>query len=227
MKTIYTGIVTKYSKNEGFGFISNENLEEIYFHTQSCSNYNIGVGSPVTYIKGLSRTQNVKTEAFNLTRAFISNDGQFVVNRPYNHIHKGVESKLEEVIQRISCNGRPFFTQQIDFNCVIGQSKCVEVNENDPIIYAIRDGRKGHTKFVKDKQPEQTNSITVVMKKTQDFYTILTAFFGKSAEVEPWDERADINSQNFWKNHALIFGSEPIDVTSITEKCPWEERIIV
>jgi cold shock CspA family protein len=221
MQTISKGKVTKYFCDRGFGFITNENQEEIFFRTQSCINGNIKHGSPVTFILGLNRNHGGKSEAFNITRAYLSKDEQFVVNRPFNHIHQGIGSKLEEIIKLVSCEERSFLIQQIDYPEDVGKSTCVEVSDNDEIVYAKRDGRKGFTKFVMDRQPEATNSISIVLKKTQDFYTIITAYYGKHAEAEPWDERANNNSINFWKNHALLFGSEPIDASSVTTTCPW------
>jgi cold shock CspA family protein len=221
MQTIQKGKVTKYFYDRGFGFITNKNQEEIFFRTHSCTNENIKLGSPVTFIMGLNKSHTSKSEAFNITRAYLSKEGQFVVNRPSNHIHQEVVSKLEDIVKLISCEERSFFVQQIDFPEYIGQSTCVKVNDDDNIVYAKRNGRMGYTKFVRDRQPEDTNSISIILKKTQDFYTIITAFYGKNAEVEPWDERANNNSINFWKNHALLFDSEPIDMSSVTTMCPW------
>jgi cold shock CspA family protein len=66
MQTIQKGKVTKYFYDRGFGFITNKNQEEIFFRTHSCTNENIKLGSPVTFIMGLNKSHTSKSEAFNI-----------------------------------------------------------------------------------------------------------------------------------------------------------------
>jgi hypothetical protein len=187
---------------------------------------NISLGSYVTYIKIPSKNIEGKNEAVNVTKAYLSKDNYLVVNRPASHLHQSIDENLSKIISNITCVNRAFFSEQLDYEYCIGVSTCVRVDESDEIIYAVRENRKGHTKFVKNRMPEPTNSITIILKKTGDFYTIITAFVGKAADTEPWDERATNSSLEFWSNHALIWGSERIEPNSEAKECPWSKKTL-
>jgi hypothetical protein len=219
---IQRGIITKLFTNKGFGFLQNQNGEELFFQTKSFVKDFCFVGDTVTYIQIPSKRYFKQYDAVNVTKAYLSADGYYVVNRPENHIHTGLESELSNLIAMISCNRESFIVKQLDFAYPVGKSNCIIIKDDDEIIYAIRKGRKGHTKFVKGRNPEPTNSITIVLKKTDSFYTIITAFHGAKAEVEPWDLNATQASLKFWNHHALINGSEPFEYSSVTNTCPWD-----
>jgi hypothetical protein len=150
--------------------------------------------------------------------------GEKVFDRPASHIHRteALEQNLPAALSKIVTNNQMMVAESVEFDIVIGTTGCVVTNEDDDIIFAQRVGRKGgYTRFVKNRNPEPTSSITVVLKKINEGYLLLTAYIGEKAEPEPWDYHADEKSLPYWKTHALIFGSEPIIKGTETTKELW------
>lgn len=52
--------------------------------------------------------------------------------------------------------------------------------------------------------------MAVTFKRIPEGYILLTAYPGQKSEIEPWDPRATPAAEEFWKTHALVWGSEPI-----------------
>jgi hypothetical protein len=143
-------------------------------------------------------------------------NGNHVYDRKNSHIHKDALPNLVDVIPQLTPNEN-FQIIEHDFGIVIGKTHCVEVSEKDfPNIYfAQRKHRDGETKFVQYRKPEPTQYMTVILKKIDQGYLVITAFNGRKPEPEPWDEKAFHNdprgyeaakaaSKRFWDNHALI-----------------------
>jgi hypothetical protein len=91
----------------------------------------------------------------------------------------------------------------------MGSQYCIEINEDDKIIYAKRWKKNTYYKFVIDRKPPETNEFTIIFKQIEDYYLVLTAFYGPKAEPFPWDKNADVEkSVKFWKNHAIVLAGE-------------------
>lgn len=223
--TILIGQISQLSL-KGYGFIESEQEPNLFFSLRNVVSRNIYIGCYVTFIVIPSKRHEGKNEAVNVTRAYLSKDNCLVVNRPASHLHLSIDENLSTIISNITCDNRTFFSEQLDYDYPVGVSTCISVDESDEIIFAIRENRKGHTKFVKNRVPELTNSITVIIKKTGEFYTIITAFIGKAADTEPWDERATYSSLEFWTSHALIWGTEKIEPNLEVKECPWEKEVL-
>ncbi len=141
-----------------------------------------------------------------------------VVDRYRSHIHEGVKDLLPKAIGQIAVNGRDFLVEEIDFGRVVGETICVATGPGDEIVYAKRPKRFGPTRFVKNRRPEPTTKMVVILKKGDDgLYILITAFFGGKAEPEPWDRHATAASEQFWSSHALVWGSEEV-VENTTRK---------
>lgn len=141
--------------------------------------------------------------------------GEKVFDRFNSHRH-GNEGVLEKALSRIDANGRDFIVEEVVFDENVGTCDCVSTSEGDEIIHATRVGRRGPTRFVKNKNVIDSNVYTVILKKvSDDTYTLITSFVGPKAEKEPWDrtivsEEEKNASKQFWSNHALVWGSQPI-----------------
>lgn len=147
--------------------------------------------------------------------------GQVVVDRYNSHLHPGVKAILPEALAQIHMNGEEFQIHQVDFDRVVGQTTCVETSSKDEIVYAKRPKRYGYSRFVLNREAEDCSSVVVILKKGEDYYVLITAFIGEKPEPEPWDRNATSQSESFWRNHALIWGSEPVLEHTITRSCPW------
>ncbi len=97
--------------------------------------------------------------------------------------------------------------------------------KGEVVVYARRKlGAKdrGLSRFVKNRQPEPSSEVTVVLKRQGDTFLLLGAFFGGVPEPQPWDKRATACSEEFWNTHAFVWGSEEVDEQEpATTKCPW------
>ncbi len=110
---------------------------------------------------------------------------------------------------------------EYEFPFEIGKTNCIKTTFENKIIYAIRKGRIGHTRFVMDSAPIGCKHVFLVLKKIEEGYLILTIFIGKKAAREPWDEQANLEDLEFWQNNALIFNQEEIIEGSETTESPW------
>ena len=146
-----------------------------------------------------------------------------VVDRYQSHLHPSVLAVLPEALAKIETKGRSFIIEEVQMGRIIGETTCVITGSDDIIVFAQRPKRFGHTRFVKNRAAEPCSSVVVILKTADEqpeAYVLITAFIGSKPEPEPWDRNATPNSINFWNEHALIWGSEPITGTE-TAVCPW------
>jgi len=143
-------------------------------------------------------------------------DGSIVIDRIPSHIPRGDFGPVEVALSKVMPDGRAFIEEEVLASGPIGTTKCIKTYEGDSIVFAQRFGRKGLTRFVKNRAPEPCNSVFVVLKRLKEHrYLIITGFVGTRPEPEPWDETAfrhavDPNvsrqrSLEFWSKHALIY----------------------
>jgi len=155
--------------------------------------------------------------------------GERVVNRYRSQLGDGgVEGWLRLALGQIKAAGRQFIEQEVNLLPLVGEeigrTICVPTGESDRIVFAARPGKTGVTRFVFGRQAEPTSWLTVVLKKAEEdgTYVLITAFFGRKPEPEPWDDRATQNSHEFWRKHALVWGSTSVNESTLADVCPWE-----
>lgn len=142
-------------------------------------------------------------------------NGERVSDRHKSKITKELLSLLPEALATIEANKQNFFIAEVDMQRVVGETICVETNDNDEIVYAKRVFVKNErlTRFVKNRSAEPCQFITVILKRDQNdltHYIMIDAFIGKKAEPEPGDPNENDNSVIFWSKHALVYGSQEI-----------------
>ncbi len=162
-------------------------------------------------------------------------DGFPVIDRYHSHLreHKEVFSILPEALKKIDTKGKSFIEEEVSFDYVVRKSYCVKTDKNDEIVYAQRRGRRGLSRFVPKREPEDTDKVSVVLKRIRerisegekvreiDAYLLITAWIGERAEVEYYDPRATEKSLAFWNTHALIYNPEHIIPGTETREKPW------
>ena len=125
----------------------------------------------------------------------------------FNHLGPTL---LKMVLQRVDyskVNQSGFLEQLVTFPEPVGYQECVETNDADSIIYAQRQGRKGVSRFVLNRRPELCNTVFIVLrliKGTADKWQVITGYVGTPSGKEPWDRRATMDDNDFWKTHALV-----------------------
>lgn len=149
--------------------------------------------------------------------------GEPVYDRPNSHLHAQVAEILPEALAKVNAEGKEFFVAEVAFGRVIGHTACVATGQDDQIVFAQRPKRFGLTRFVKNRQPETSEAVTVILKKDdiEDYYILITAFVGTPAPPEPWDRNATEQSVPFWSTHALVWGCEPTTPGTEQKECPW------
>lgn len=158
-------------------------------------------------------------------------DGAIVVDRIPSYVPKSDVHNVIWALRKVKPNGRKFIEEEVCFPEEIGNSKCVQTNADDDIVFAQRTGRKGLTRFVRGRKPEPSNKVFVVLKREREHrYVLITGFVGGRPQPEPWDETAFSHASNpteakrlsdaFWANHALIFSPEMIVPGTETDVSP-------
>lgn len=149
--------------------------------------------------------------------------GEAVYDRPNSHLHKGVRALLPELLRGFDPRGQRFVVHEHDFGRVVGKTACVPTSGRDAVVYAFRPKRQGMTRFVKNRQLEPCSSAVFILKRDdyESYYVLITAFIGHESGPEPWDVRATDANREFWRTHALVWGSEEVIPGTETCVCPW------
>lgn len=148
--------------------------------------------------------------------------GQSVFDRHDSHLHGEIVNLLSEAFGKIFLTGEQFSVQEVDLGRIVGETICVSTSVDDEIVFAKRPKRAGLTRFVKNRQPNPTSSVVVILKAMDEGgYILITTFAGSRSEPEPWDRNATEKSVEFWNTHALLWGKEEIIPGTETSVCPW------
>lgn len=156
---------------------------------------------------------------------------QPVYDRPQSHMHEQAQllEVLGEALAKVQPgSGETFLKRAIDLGRVVGKTILVATTDQDVIVFARRVGRQGYSRFVKNRPPEDTRFLTVILKKDEheEYWILISAYFGGQSEREPWDrairspgERDQV--KNFWSTHALVWGVEEVIPGTETTQNPW------
>lgn len=217
------GTVKSLFFSKGFGFISQNNDVDIFFNTKNLP-CNVEPGDKVAFLK---KTRKDRTFALAIRKVYQNEYGIAFVERINNtHTHINLDAFLPHIIANIKDTSKCFAEIQHDFGYCVGEAECVMTEEGDDIIYAIRKGRKGYSRLVKNKHPEKTSYVTLVIKKSDEkTYVIITAFYGKKTALELFDTRASDYDKRYWQTHALIYKEEDVKLKTITTTNPYISNI--
>jgi hypothetical protein len=119
--------------------------------------------------------------------------------------------------------------EEITFDRIVGNSICVATAPGDRIVYARRPKRAGLTRFVRNRRPEPSRSVVVILMRIEEpnSYLLISAYVGSKAEPESWDPNllkkpdphaATAASLKYWASHALVWGSVPVIGGSVTTR---------
>lgn len=131
---------------------------------------------------------------------------------------------IKEIIQNFTLYGEEMKFEHV-FDHVIGECDLQTVDETDEIVYAIRNHRDRYTKFVMNKPRHQCSSVTIILKQIDKGYELVSAWVGHlvpsfpKLHVSPTSDRAE---KKYWQTHALVWGRQAVDETTITRVCPWD-----
>jgi hypothetical protein len=217
------GKITELMMSIEQGIITDFNNNSFIFRFQSVKD-EVSEGNLVGFRVEMVRGKHQRREAIGIQRAFMSKDNRLILDRRDSHLHLGVAPYLRQSCAQIICENKKMIKTQINFNQEIGTTICVPTDDEDEIVYIVREGRYGHSRFTLNRTPKPTKSLTVVLRKTKNYYKILTAYLGTKAEAEPWESRATSTSIDFWQKHAFVYGIEPVKEATMTSVCPWSKK---
>ncbi len=103
---------------------------------------------------------------------------------------------------------------EYDFGKVIGKTSCVETTDEDEVVYAKRKQRDSFSRFVKNRQLEDTTLVSAVFFKKEYGYLLWSAWCGALVQTSPDSEGRMKTSEGFWRNHALVYDKELIQEDS-------------
>lgn len=128
---------------------------------------------------------------------------------------------LRELIERTVINGKELQFDQ-DMGRPIGHESIVETSEADTIIYAQKLKDSTYTRFVKNGKPQQTQYVTLILRKdSDDSYELLDTWIGRLTPPRPGSEHEIATSKPYWATHAYLLDGEPVQSKSITKVCPY------
>lgn len=139
------------------------------------------------------------------------------------------------MFSRISSNGERRIARELAFQFQTGLAYSVETSGTDSndIYYARTEDNAGYSRFVKDREPEPTNSLVAIfLEISSGDYILIALYPGRMSEPEPWQYRiikemskedpiAANKSWSFWRKHAFVEGYKKIVESTKTQTCPW------
>ena len=173
------------------------------------------------------------------TQTFHLASGEHVVIPANSHllVHKedGILARLPDLLAQIDgddADKRGFIEKVFTFDEPVGNSICVTTSDKDEITYARRlkpDGKPyyGPSRFVMNREPEPCNQIILVLKAENEektSYRVVTGYVGYKTH-EPYDRFATPADKEFWRTHALVWGSASVLPGSHTIEIPDGFRI--
>lgn len=219
----------------------NKNFKEVKT-MKANNNHNNHINSANNANSNNSVNENkIKKEATTMTKKNSNNSNTFntIVEQPKTYLattktghkiylcdetlehmkaHSDVSMEhIKEAIEQNETYQGPFEIRMISLGYIVGEDRCIEVQENDPEVqHLYRKGRAGTTPITFSKYARLTSLITIGICLDQDLKdTLFTAFYGQLAPREPWDpslpEQERAESEEFWKNHAIVARPDEID----------------
>lgn len=170
--------------------------------------------------RGLRRLDHAPIQAVQAPKApaLQTKDGREVRDRSVSHTRLD-PALLAEALSLVSVGSAGFLSATVDLGRIVGDCVCVPTTAKDLplVVFARRPGRNGLTRFVK-KASLPDARVTLILKLASEgpFYVLITAWIGGPAFPEPWDRRANAEAKAFWRCHALVWGCEEVEESSVT-----------
>src|SRR5579863_1711503 len=121
-----------------------------------------------------------------------SSAGRYLSRRPY------VIGLIKELISSQKLKGSRVVIEQ-DMGRHIGTTDIVQTSFNDAIYYAQPLKSKVFSRFAKNRYPQQSNALTVIVQRDSDGnYEVCDTWIGPSCPAFPGDEYETRESKLYW-----------------------------
>ncbi len=134
----------------------------------------------------------------------------------------GLEGLVAKVTRKTELT-EDYLQFHTDMRRVVGKSDLVSIEPGDKVVYAKRLNRDNYSVFNLSKSPQPSSLITTAYEKREDgSYELVSTWIGVSDSPSfPGTERETPDSKEFWKKHALAWGTQEIQSLTKTSICPW------
>lgn len=145
----------------------------------------------------------------------------YMCSDTYEHMMGHPDVRIEDIKEAVEKSNYvgPFNMASIDLGRTVGKDGCIRVPEGMTPHMLYRKGRDGKTPvFFEDEAEAADTTLVIVGICTDDdgLDTVFTTFYGQLAPKESWDPRLKEEerkeSEEFWKNHALVISKDSIDL---------------
>ena len=109
-----------------------------------------------------------------------------------------------------------------DMGRAIGYSFVVETAGTDGVFYAQLARNDTYIRFVKSGKPSSTQYLSMILHKDKSgTYELHDVWLGHLNPPHPGAADETAASKPYWAKHALILGSESLQLRTITKVCPY------
>ena len=142
--------------------------------------------------------------------------GRYLSRRPY------VIALIKKLIATKRLSEKRVVIEQ-DMGRGIGTTDIVTTSEKDTIYYAQALKTNVYLRFAKNRCPQISNILTVILERDDDGnYEVIDVWIGSNYPAFPGDKHETTASKKFWQTHALVQDSQVIQSKSLTKTCPYE-----
>lgn len=144
-----------------------------------------------------------------------SSAGRYLSRRPY------LINLIKEVLVSSDLSGDRVIVER-DMGRTIGSTDIVKTSEKDTIYYAQPIKTKVFSRFAKNRYPESSQVLTiVVMQDGNGDYEVKDTWIGSASPPFPGDEHETNDSKIYWQTHALVHEARVVQSKTITRDCPY------
>lgn len=104
----------------------------------------------------------------------------------------------------------------------IGRADVVTTDEKDTIYYAQLLKSDSYLRFVKNRYPELSSTLTITVEQDVDGnYEVSDVWIGDNYPPLPGQENATSDSEMYWETHAFVQDALMVQSKSVTKTCPY------
>lgn len=136
--------------------------------------------------------------------------------------HPYLLTVVAEALKHISPN-EPVVSLEYDMGRTIGRDFVVETSDSDNIFYVQMVHDSLYTRFIKNGEPLPTQYVSMILQRDQKSgpYRLQDTWIGRLTPPRPGSAEETPESKIYWKEHAIVFGNEPIQSRTLTKTYPY------
>lgn len=141
--------------------------------------------------------------------------GRYLSRRPH------VIALVRELLANKKLHGRRVIVER-DLGRNIGTTDIVSTSDSDNIYYAQPLKSEIYSRFAKNRYAQPSSLLTIIVVRDSDGnYEVTDTWVGANHPAFPGDKYATIDSNDYWKTHALVQDAQIIQSKSITKTWPY------